>query len=114
MIIKKYHEVQPEPVTELGAERVMVRWVINESDGAKKFFMRIFEIEPGGCTPLHQHDWEHEMFVFQGKGCVVKQGKEVTLKEGSVVFIPPGEEHQIKNTGRDTFRIVCLIPAVTT
>lgn len=79
MIIKNYQEVKAEPVTDAGAEKANVRWVIAEKDGAKNFFMRVFEIEPGGYTPLHHHPWEHEIFVYEGKGCVVKQGKEVSL-----------------------------------
>jgi quercetin dioxygenase-like cupin family protein len=111
MIIKNYQEVKAEPVTDAGAEKANVRWVIAEKDGAKNFFMRVFEIEPGGYTPLHHHPWEHEMFVCGGKGCVVKEGKEVSLAQGSVVFIPPNEEHQIKNTSQELFTLICLIPA---
>ena len=63
MIIRDYQEVKAEPVTDAGAEKANVRWVIAEKDGAKNFFMRVFKIEPGGYTPLHHHPWEHEMFV---------------------------------------------------
>jgi Uncharacterized conserved protein, contains double-stranded beta-helix domain len=111
MITRHYQEVKAEPVTDTGAEKANIRWVIAEKDGAKNFFMRVFEIEPGGYTPLHQHPWEHEMFVCEGKGCVVKAGKEVSLTRGSVVFIPPNEEHQIKNTSPELFTLICLIPA---
>jgi len=51
------------------------------------------------------------MFVCGGEGCVVKAGKEVSLTRGSVVFIPPHEEHQIKNTSQEIFTFICLIPA---
>jgi len=111
MIIKHYQEVNAEPVTDTGAEKANVRWVIAEKEGAKNFFMRVFDIEPGGYTPLHHHPWEHEMFVLGGKGCVVKEGKEVSLSQGSVVFIPPNEEHQVKNTSQEPFTLICLIPA---
>ena len=110
MIIRHYQEVKAEPVTDAGAEKASVRWVIAEKDGAKNFFMRVFEIEPGGYTPLHHHPWEHEMFVCAGKGCVVQEGKEVSLTQGSVVFIPSNEEHQIKNTSQESFTFICLIP----
>lgn len=111
MIIKKYQEVKAEPISDAGAEKVTIRWVISKDDGAKNFFMRVFEIEPGGCTPFHHHPWEHEMFVFEGEGCVIKEGKEHPITEGSVLFVPPDEEHQVKNTAHKTLKIVCLIPA---
>lgn len=110
MIIRHAQEIKAESVTDAGAEKANVRWVIAGKDGAKNFFMRVFDIEPGGYTPLHHHPWEHEMFVLEGKGCVVKEGKEVSLTRGSVVFIPPDEEHQIKNTSQETFTFICLIP----
>ena len=111
MIIRNYQAVKSEPVTDAGADKAKVRWVIAEKDGAKNFFIRVFDLEPGGYTPLHQHPWEHEMFVIWGEGCVVKAGREVSLTRGSVVFIPPDEEHQIKNTSQETFTFICLIPA---
>lgn len=36
MIIRHYQEVKAEPVTDVGAEKANVRWVIAEQDGAKK------------------------------------------------------------------------------
>ncbi len=110
MIIKKYTDVRADMVTEDGAEKVSVRWVISGNDGAPNFYMRVFELEPGGHTPLHRHPWEHEMFVYEGEGCVVKEGKDVPLSRGSVVFIPADEEHQVKNTGTELFSVICLIP----
>ena len=112
MIVKNYQEVKAEPVTDAGAEKVSVRWVIAEKDGAKNFFMRVFEIAPGGCTPLHHHPWEHETFIIEGNGRLIKAGKEVPLSQGTVVFVPPDEEHQFKNTSPHPFKMVCLIPRV--
>jgi quercetin dioxygenase-like cupin family protein len=110
MIIRHYQEVKAERVTDAGAEKANVRWVIAEKDGVKNFFMRVFDIEPGGYTPLHHHPWDHEMFVCAGKGCVVNAGKKVSLTQGSVVFIPPNEEPQIKNMSQETFTFICLAP----
>ena len=110
MIIKKYDEVYAEAVTEAGADGVSVRWVIAEKDGAPNFYMRLFEIAPGGHTPLHAHAWEHEMFVLEGAGCIVREGKDVALWPGAVVFVPADEEHQMKNTGSEMFKVLCIIP----
>lgn len=111
MIIKRFDEVTAEPVTDAGAQQVNVRWVIAQRDGAPNFYMRVFELEPGGCTPLHQHPWEHEMFVYEGEGCIVKEGKEVPISQGTVIFVPADEKHQMKNTAQRMFKVICLIPA---
>ncbi|HER54316.1 MAG TPA: cupin domain-containing protein [Candidatus Bathyarchaeota archaeon] len=87
-----------------------VRWLITKEMGAKNFAMRLFEIQPDGYTPLHTHDWEHEIFILEGEGILVSGEKEFSFKTGDVVFIPPNELHQMKNTGNKTCKIICLIP----
>lgn len=93
------------------AENVTGRVLIGKNDGARGFCMRLFELGPGGHTPRHEHEWEHEIFIHSGEGRVLRNGEWVPVKEGSAVFIPGHEEHQLKNTGDKPFVFVCLIPA---
>jgi len=111
MIVKNYEDVKADPVSDAGAEKTTVRWVIAREDGAKNFFMRVFAIAPGGCTPLHRHAWEHEVFVLQGRGCVVRDGEHVSIAAGHAVFIPPEEQHQFKNTSGDALEFICVVPS---
>jgi len=111
MKVFNYDEVKAEKVTEEGASKVTVRWLIDEKTGAKNFFMRMFEVKPGGYTPLHTHPWEHEIFVLEGEGTVVSEKGEQKVKPGNVIFIPPNEKHQLKNTGNQKFKFLCLIPS---
>ena len=97
---------------EEGAEGVSVRWLLTKRDGAENFYMRLFEIEPGGHTPLHSHPWEHEVFVLKGSGVVIGGGETAGFIAGDVVFLPAGETHQFKNTDKETVRFLCFIPAV--
>jgi quercetin dioxygenase-like cupin family protein len=92
------------------AKGVAARVVIGQKDGAENFWMRVFEIAPGGHTPRHTHDWEHEMFVHAGTGEVFSNGRSQPLTAGNVVFVPANEEHQFRNTGQELLVIVCLIP----
>ena len=87
------------------------RVVIGKNDGAKNFCMRVFTVAAGGFTPKHSHTWEHEVFVHAGQGRILREGKWVDVESGTVLFIPGGEEHQFKNTGKDAFVFVCLIPS---
>lgn len=87
------------------------RVAIGRDDGANNFCMRVFEIEPGGFSPKHSHDWEHEIFFHQGSGQVYSNGDWQATQAGTTVFIPGGEEHQIKNAGDSVLTFVCLIPA---
>jgi len=98
-------EVVPEP-----AVGVKVRWLITRETGAPNFAMRLFEMEPGGSTPRHTHPWEHEVFILSGSGSVLGEDGEKAFKPGDVVFVPPDEEHQFRNTGDSVVRFLCLIP----
>jgi len=105
-----YTDVELETPTEEGVKDTKVRWLISKKDGAENFAMRVFEIQPGGNTPLHQHDWEHEVFVLQGEGVARSETDEECFKEGDIFFVKPMEWHQFVNTGKETLKIICLIP----
>lgn len=105
-----YTQVKLEEPKEKGIKDVKLRWVITKEDGAKNFAMRVFEIQPGGYTPLHQHDWEHEVFILEGEGTAKNKEKEEPFKQGDVFFIKPMEWHQFNNTGKKILKFICLIP----
>lgn len=111
MQIKEYAEVEATHFDNDLAKGVAARVVIGRQDGGTNFYMRVFEIAPGGHTPKHAHAWEHEMFVHQGTGEVFGNGQWHPVKSGNVVFVPGDELHQIHNSGADLLVIVCLIPA---
>ena len=111
MKILHYEEITPTEVDDMGAEQVTIRWLISPEDGAENFAMRFFEIETGGKTPLHTHKHEHEVFIIKGEGVVWKEGKEVFIKPGTAIFVPPEEEHCFINKGQDTLQFICLIPS---
>jgi quercetin dioxygenase-like cupin family protein len=104
-----YADVEAEKADE-GASRVKVRWLITKNIGAPNFAMRLFEVESGGFSPLHSHDWEHEVFILEGEGTVFGKEGEKKFKSGYVVFVPPNEKHQFKNTGKKLLRFLCLVP----
>ncbi|MFQ6061115.1 MAG: cupin domain-containing protein, partial [Thermoplasmata archaeon] len=93
-----------------GAKGVKVRWLITDEDGARNFAMRVFDVEPDGYTPFHEHDWEHEMFVLKGGGRIKTEEKEERFERGEFFFIPPGFKHQFINDKKETLRFLCLIP----
>lgn len=87
-----------------------MRWVIAKNDGAPNFAMRVVEVQPGGSTPHHQHEWEHEVFVIEGQGVVRGSQGDRPIRYGSVVFVPGNEMHQFVNPGSEILRFLCLIP----
>jgi quercetin dioxygenase-like cupin family protein len=72
--------------------------------------MRLFEVQPGGHSPFHNHSWEHEVFVIEGEGTVIGESTQTKFKQGSVVFVLPNEKHQFKNDGKGVLKFLCLVP----
>jgi len=106
MKVRNYLEV--EPIED--APGVLRRVAIGADDGASRFSMRVFEINPGSSTPFHSHWWEHEVFVLSGKGAVREAGSETPITEGTTVYVAPDEEHCFTNTGGGVLRVICVIP----
>ena len=105
-----YTDVDLETPSEQGIKDVKVRWLISKKDGAKNFAMRLFELQSKGYTPIHQHEWEHEVFILEGKGTMRTKTSEEPFEKGDVFFVPPMEWHQFDNTGDTTLKFLCLIP----
>ena len=106
MYVKDYREV---PAEAGGADGLTVRWVINASQGATNFAMRVFELEPGKESPFHKHENEHEAYVLAGRGELETEDGKAELKAGSALFIPAQERHRFRNTGEDTLRFIDVI-----
>ena len=109
MKVFHYQDVRAEDAGE-GTSGLTVRWLITKEMGAENFAMRLFEMKPGGHSPFHGHPWEHEVFILEGEGIVLGGGEERKFRANDVIFIPPNEKHQLKNTGEKTVKFLCFIP----
>jgi quercetin dioxygenase-like cupin family protein len=111
MKVCNFLDVQARDITEEGAQDVSIRWVVSKDDGAENFYMRVFDVQPGGHTPYHQHEWEHEVFILEGEAEVVTEEGPRKAPAGTVVFARPREFHQFRNAGKSLMRFICLIPS---
>ena len=108
MKIQNYRQVKGA----IAAPGVVMRVVAGPAEGAPTFVMRVFEIQPGCATPHHSHPWEHEIFVVEGRGTLKSGNTEKPMKEGDAVMVLPDEPHSFLNTGKDMFRVICVVPLV--
>lgn len=111
MKITNVQQIPLERIEMPGADGCAYRVLLSRRDGAPNFAMRLFEVAAGGHTPLHEHPYEHEVFILDGAGVVWRDGADVAIKPGDVLFVPAGEKHQFRNTGTRTLKFLCLIPA---
>jgi len=100
MKVERSADIAKKSVNVEGAKGVEIRVLISKDDGAPTFAMRMFEVQPSGHTPLHRHPHEHEVFVLEGAGLVVCEGKNYPITREDVVFVPGGS----------VLRFLCLVP----
>ena len=106
MLSRDCREVAAEPV----GEGITIRWVIGRAEAAPNFAMRVIEFQPGAVFARHQHPYEHEILVLEGKGTVEGLQEEVPMRPGTALYIPPDEPHGYRNTGKDVLQSICVIP----
>lgn len=110
MKVAHYTHTPQQQVEMPGATGCRVRWLIGNAEAAPNFAMRQFEVAPGGYTPRHVHDYEHEVYVLTGQGEVLAAGTPHPITAGDIVYVPPNEIHQFRNTGAAPLEFLCLIP----
>ena len=114
MILKHSYDVPAKPIKKPGFKEMKARFLLTSQDGCPRYALRLMEFGPGGCTSYHRHQEEHEMFFLEGEGVVVgKRKKEVPVRAGDALFILPCEYNQIKNTGKNTLKMICTVPILS-
>lgn len=77
---------------QFGSRNLAITWV----DGA-----------PGSEQALHRHDANEQVYVIvRGRGTMKAGGEEQDVGPGTMVFIPPGIDHAIRNTGSETLTFI--------
>ncbi|MEX2217898.1 MAG: cupin domain-containing protein [Phycisphaerales bacterium] len=116
-LIRNLADAAARPVDMQGVAGVRMAVMCGREHGAPHFALRQFIVEPGGHSPRHSHDYEHEVYVVSGGGTVLLGGREHPVRAGDVVYVPADEEHQFKAApgggggnapGGMTF--LCLVP----
>ncbi|MFM9994218.1 MAG: cupin domain-containing protein [Phycisphaerales bacterium] len=108
-LIRNLNDSARKPVQMDGVKGVTMAVMVGREDGASNFALRQFVVEPGGHSPRHSHDYEHEVFIVAGGGTVLLNGREQPIKGGDVVYVPADHEHQFRaSAGGMTF--LCLVP----
>lgn len=98
------------PVTAPGTECAAIQWLVDESHGAPGFAMRRFVVESGGCTPSHEHPWEHVVYILSGEADIVLADETVTVGPDAGVLVAPDELHQFRSVGDEPLVFLCMVP----
>jgi quercetin dioxygenase-like cupin family protein len=111
--MKKINHKDIKGTSPAGTEGIDFKQLIAKNMEAPHFYMRLIDISPGGHTERHTHEWEHEVFVVEGRGKVALKDREVEIVQGDAVFVEPNEVHEFVNSGSSLLRVICVIPKPT-
>jgi quercetin dioxygenase-like cupin family protein len=107
-IVNLDQKMQFQALSNEGAEKVKVKYLVNKPAGAQNFYLTYYSVEKGGHTPLDNHVNEHEVFIMRGKGRVVGADEQHELAPGDTIYIKSNEVHQLVNTGDEPLEFLCV------
>jgi len=71
-----------------------------ETAGSRLMDYRISTYQPMAYVQLHTHKVQEQVYhVLDGEGLMEMDGRKQVVRRHDVIFIPPGVEHGITNTG---------------
>ena len=86
------------------------RTLIGTDHGVESFFIDEFRLEEGAQVPLHTHPVEEAWVVTEGSLTVQVGDDTVNVDANSVVRIPPGVPHAVRNDGPEEVRAISGAP----
>src|SRR6476619_1889271 len=98
--LHRWDEIALDKVTEMLSRKVVT--------GEREMLVQVY-IKRGCLVPLHAHDSEQMTYVLQGALKFLIGGDEITVREGEVLHIPAGLEHQAEAID-DTFELDFFSP----
>ena len=110
MIVANEKNVHAMVMESPEVKNAAMKALISPKEGWDGYVMRVIELDEGGHSPKHTHDWPHINYILEGKGSLNIEGRENPLEVGSYAYVPAGSLHQYKNEGSGMFRFICIVP----
>ncbi len=74
--------------------------VMPETAGSRHLDYRISLYQPMAHVVYHSHQVQEQIYhVLEGEALMVIDGERHVVRRHDVIFLPPGTEHSIENTG---------------
>ncbi|MFK7759340.1 MAG: cupin domain-containing protein [Phycisphaerales bacterium] len=111
-LIRNIHSTPMNAVDMPGVQGAKMAVMVGRGDDAPNFALRSFDVEAGGHTPQHSHDYEHEVYVVSGSGEILLEGQKHPIRGGDVIYVPANEEHQftVDAESSESLRFLCVVP----
>ena len=83
--LHRWDEIALDKVTEMLSRKIVA--------GEREMLVQVY-VKRGCLVPMHAHESEQMVYVLQGALKFLIGGDEITVREGEVLHIPSGVEHQ--------------------
>ncbi|GAC1657269.1 MAG: hypothetical protein NVS4B3_23660 [Gemmatimonadaceae bacterium] len=104
---RRVHRPPPAALSSLTAPFIIK--VDRRNGGAPEFFMMMSDIAPGQSIPPHSHPHSDEiLFVQDGVGVAVLDGKEAVVRPGATIYMPRNTSVRLRNTGTTPLRLIAI------
>ena len=100
MIAKRVSEIVPEKVGDFK------RWYLSRAEPGHQLSVRYVEVN--GVVPPHTHYTEETVFYIEGRGLASVGEREVPVKPGTMLVIPPGTVHSSIREGTEPLRYLAI------
>src|SRR5262245_10020223 len=98
--LHRWDEIALEKVTEMLSRKIV--------SGDREMLVQVY-VKRGCLVPMHSHSSEQMTYVLQGSLRFLVGGEEITVREGDVLQLPSGVEHQA-GAQEDTFELDVVSP----
>lgn len=89
-------------------ERTLKIIMSPETTGTKGLTCLASLIPPGSTTCSHTHAVDEIMYVASGRAQCIVNKERFEIEPDSVAFAPKGTEHEVRNTGEETLKLICI------
>ena len=88
--------------------------VMPETAGSKYIDYRISMYQPMAYVKLHRHKTQEQVYhVIEGEGLMQIDGEKRVVRRHDFIFLPPGVDHSIENTGLTDLVFLVVTSPVT-
>lgn len=98
--------IETSPVNERGGQSAYLLLAKGQF-GSQHLAITWVDCPPGTQQPLHRHpDLEQVYVIVRGRGTMLVGAERREVEEGTLVFVPPGTDHAIRNDGTEPLSYV--------
>lgn len=100
MIVKRLADISPENADDFK------HWYLSKAEPGHELAVRYVELTE--IVPPHAHTVEETLFYVEGRGVATVGEREVKIRPGTMIVVPPGTVHSALREGLEPVRYLAI------